>query len=71
MGSLFPLVRFDPIDLAQANDALSRWAHRMGPLNRPYAQQGRAHGLFHGHDLVAVTTTSHLITANVGGVSVT
>ena len=65
--SLFPLIRFDPIDIALANDALAAWGHRMGPLERPFQSFDRAHGLFHGDHLVAVTVTSSLICAQVGG----
>lgn len=65
--SLFPLIRFDPITSGQTNDALERWSHRMGPLNRPFQSIDRYHGLFHTEQLVAVVTTSSLICARVGG----
>lgn len=65
--SLFPLIHFDPISVAQANSALTVWGHRMGPLERPFQSIDRAHGLFHGDQLVAVTVTSTLICARVGG----
>lgn len=64
--SLFPLIRFDPIDEDQANDALRRWEHRMGPVERPY-DSPRVHGLFHAEQLVALTYTSTLIRECVGG----
>ena len=64
---MFPLVRFDPISIAVANDGLTAWAHRMGPLNRPFQSSDTGHGLFHGDELVACTTTSTLMTRNIGG----
>jgi hypothetical protein len=65
--SMFPLVRFDPLDIERANVGLREWGHKMGPLNRPFQSLDLAHGLFHGDELVGVATTSTLITANIGG----
>jgi len=64
--SFFPLVTFDSISLGEANDCLSRWGHRMGPLVRPMLAPS-AHALFHGGRPVAVCTTSCLIGERVGG----
>lgn len=61
-----PIVSFEPITLAAANEKLSEWGHKMGPLHR--GNQGAiCHGLFSGSELVAVTTVSPLIAPNVGG----
>ena len=65
--SLFPLVRFDPICVGQANEGLLAWGHKMGPLNRPFQSLELAHGLFHGDELVGVVTTSTLVRPNIGG----
>jgi len=65
MSMLFPLARFDAVDLLQANELLSRWKHKMGPLNR--GNQGAwCHALIHGDEPVAVTTASYLIAPVVG-----
>lgn len=64
---MFPMVRFDPISIGVANDGLVAWAHKMGPLNRPFQSLDLGHGLFHGDDLVACTTTSTLMNRNIGG----
>lgn len=67
-GSLFDtsIVRSAAINLPDANHALVRWAHKMGPLHRGN-QSATCHGLFHMEDLVAVTTVSTLIAPVVGG----
>lgn len=65
--TLFPLVRFDPLSVGEANAGLEAWGHRMGPLNRPGQSLDLAHGLFHGDRLVACVTTSTLIRPNIGG----
>jgi antitoxin VapB len=65
--SLFPLIRFDSIPPDQANDALRRWGHRMGAVERPYDNTPWVHGLFHAEQLVALTYTSTLIREHVGG----
>ena len=63
---LKPLVRFDPVELPEANRLLEAWAHKIGPLKR--GNQGAlCHALYHGPDAVAVTTASNLIAPNVGG----
>lgn len=68
MKTLFDLsiVSFSKIELDEANDALLRWGHKMGALHR--GNQGAiCHGVFHGDELVAVTTVSTLIASVVGG----
>lgn len=71
--SLFPLVEFGPIELADANAFLVRNGHKMGPLNRPMngtlASGGgnEAHGLHHDGQLVGVVTTSTLQAEKVAG----
>lgn len=70
---LFPLVTFDEIPLADANRCLVEWGHKMGAINRPMNGSvtsgggDTAHGLKFEDKLVAVTTTSSLITPNVAG----
>lgn len=63
---MFPTVAFTLTTLAQANELLSLWQHKMGPLNR--GDQGAiCHVLLHDGRPVAVTTASNLIASNVGG----
>lgn len=64
--TMFSMVRFDPISLDRANECLSLWGHRMGPLRRGN-QRGWCHALIHNDRAVAVTTTSTLIAPVVGG----
>lgn len=60
------VVVFAEISLQQANEALTEWGHRMGPLAR--GNQGAiCHGLYSGMELMAVTTVSTLITPVVDG----
>lgn len=69
--SLFPLVHFDEIDLSEANQLLTAWGHRNGPINRPMNGSvisgggDTAHALFHEGQPLAVTITSTLICPNV------
>lgn len=64
--NLFPLVTFDEVSLAEANDMLRKWAHKMGPLKR--GNQGAwCHALNHDGRSVAITTASYLISSRVGG----
>lgn len=71
--SLFPLSVFDEIPLHEANTALVQWGHKMGPINRPMNGSvtsgggDTAHGLKFCGELVAVVTTSSLISPNVAG----
>jgi len=63
-SSFMPLVRFDRIDLKDANNLLVEWSHKMGKLER--GNQGAiCYALFHNDQPVALTTTSHLISPNV------
>jgi antitoxin VapB len=66
MTSLLPLVTFDSISLGRANECLTAWGHRMGPLQRGN-QRGWHFALFFGGKPVAVTMTSTLIRECVGG----
>lgn len=66
MNSLLPIVAFDSVSLAQANEKLSEWGHKMGEIHRGN-QSGWNHALFHGNEIVAVTTTNTLIRECVGG----
>ena len=65
--SLFPFVSFDSVPLAVANECLTMWGHRMGPLSRPMGGDVAVHALMHEGRPVAVVTTSTLIRERVGG----
>jgi hypothetical protein len=64
-----PIAHLAEIDLADANAALVRWGHRMGPCVRPYGQMTRAHGLYQHDRLVAVTITAPLVRETCGGLT--
>jgi antitoxin VapB len=64
---MFPLVSFDHIPLAQANECLVKWGHRMGALHRPFDREWWHYALFAGDRPVAVAMTSPLIREHVGG----
>jgi|ERR1019366_131020 hypothetical protein len=68
MTCLFPIVSFCAIPLAEANELLVAWGHKMGPLCRPQfgVSADVCHGLYYGADAVAVTTSSRLISASLG-----
>ena len=63
---MFPLVSFDEISLAEANEWLTRWEHKMGPLERGN-QSALCHALLHDGIPIAVVCQSTLISSNVGG----
>src|SRR6201988_4985597 len=58
-------VPFEPIDMDLANECLGSWAHKMGPLKRPYLNV--AHALIDDGYLQAVVTHSTLIRDHGGG----
>ncbi|MGA0604925.1 hypothetical protein ACO2Q0_02910 [Phenylobacterium sp. VNQ135] len=62
-----PLISFDVIGLDELNWCLTKWGHKMGPINRPTPTL--AHGLRHRGELVAVTSTDHLMAAAVQGLT--
>lgn len=63
---LFGFVGFEQVSLAEANERLVAWGHKMGALNR--GNQGAlCHGLIHEGKIVAVTTASTTIAPVVGG----
>ena len=63
---LIPLVTFEEVSLALANDRLVRWGHKMGPLERANVS-GVHYALMHNGRPVAVACTSTLIRPHVGG----
>lgn len=63
---MLPFIAFDSIPLDVANDCLTRWGHRMGPVCRPMGALTQ-HALLLEGAPVAVVTTSTLIRQNVGG----
>lgn len=64
---LIPLLWFDSISLGAANQLLTLWGHRMGPLRRPMGGDF-AHALVHCEEgPVVIITTSTLIRDGVGG----
>jgi len=65
--SLFPLVSFDSIDLAEANRMLMAWGHRMGPMERPEYAETPHFALFHDGKPVAVAMAATLVRDHVGG----
>lgn len=63
--SLFPLARFEVIDLDEGNRALSAWAHFLGPFDRPFGYQ--VFGLFMNDELVSVAISASTINATCAG----
>jgi hypothetical protein len=63
--SLFPIAVFQECTVADANELLVRWRHKMGALERP-KYGDLAHVLLHEGDAVAVATTSTLIRTHAG-----
>jgi hypothetical protein len=63
--SLFPLARFEVIELSEANRALIAWAHFLGQFDRPFGYQ--AFGLFLGDALVSVAISGSTINATCAG----
>lgn len=63
---MFPVASFDTISLAAANELLSRWEHKMGPLERGN-QSGCHYALYQNGDPVAIAMMSTLIRECVGG----
>lgn len=62
---LFPFVAFEQVQLAEANEMLIAWGHKMGALKR--GNQGAlCHALEHEGKPMAVTTASNLIADSVG-----
>jgi antitoxin VapB len=64
---LEPLIAYDAITRDECNDALRRWAHRMGPVERPDTGVARFHGLRHDGRLIAVTASDALIAETCAG----
>lgn len=65
--SMFPIATFDATNLAAANDLLTAWGHRIGPLERGNSGAQHCHILASHGDPVAVVCTSSLIRECVGG----
>ena len=59
------MVTFEPVQLAEANEMLAAWGHKMGPCVRGNAR-GWSHALIHEGKPVAVTITATLIREAVG-----
>lgn len=64
---LLPPVTFERVTLAEANDCLLTWGHRMGPLARGDADHMEHYALRHEGRAVAVAMTSRLVRECVGG----
>lgn len=62
-----PLIAFDVISLAEINECLIVWGHRMGPLQRPNFGRGRCYGLRHLGQLVAVAAHDQMIAPETCG----
>lgn len=63
---MFPLVTFEQVTRAVANDCLVEWGHRMGPLERGNVA-GTHFALLHDGRPVAVAMAASLIRSCVGG----
>lgn len=63
---LFPIVAFDAISMDEGNQLLTKWGHKMGPMNRPIGIQ-KAHALMHNGKPVAVCMTADIVRETVGG----
>lgn len=63
-----PIMHMAEIPLTEANGALARWEHKMGPCNRPNGTVW-AHGLFHCGELAAVTVTAGLVRETCAGLT--
>ncbi|HTI81807.1 MAG TPA: hypothetical protein VL614_15265 [Acetobacteraceae bacterium] len=63
-----PIALLEAIDVADANAALVRWGHKMGPCNRPNGHMW-AQGLFAHGELVGVAISSALISATCAGLT--
>lgn len=63
--SLFPLARFEAIDLVEANSSLVAWAHFLGAFDRPFGYQ--AYGLFLSDALVSIAVSASTINPTCGG----
>ena len=61
-----PIARLEAIPLAQLNEHLVEWGHRMGPWRRP-TFRGWFHGLYHHDTCVAVTAAGDLIRERCAG----
>ena len=64
-----PLASFEPISIEHLNCCLLAWGHKMGPLERPFAQLDRAYGLFHEGRCVGVAATSPLVRETAAGLT--
>lgn len=59
MTSLFPIVGWSRIENVEADAALSRWKHYLGPCNRPFGKI--SFGLFHFDELVSVAVAATIV----------
>jgi len=66
MSFLEPLGSFDLIDREEANEALVRWGHRMGAINRPLYRAPIDFGLRKKGELLAVACSDTLIRETCG-----
>jgi hypothetical protein len=60
-----PLLAVEPITIDSANDLLVQWNHRLGPVTRPFRQEGYA--LLVGGNPVSVATSGSIIHGPVAG----
>lgn len=63
---MFPVCTFEHIEIAEANELLVNWKHKMGPICRPQFSSDEAHVLRHVGRPVALTVVSTLIPAHMG-----
>lgn len=60
-----PLAGVYPIDVAEANEFIALWGHDLGPVNRPFRQEGYALEVA-GH-VVSVSTSGSIVNGPVAG----
>lgn len=60
-----PIMALYPITLDEANALLERWAHKLGPVDRPFHQE--AYALEVGQRRIAVATSGSIVNGPVAG----
>lgn len=67
VSTLFPVATFEQIDLPEANALLTRWGHKMGPMQRPEFASIPLHVLLNGGRPMALAMAAPLVREHVGG----
>lgn len=66
-AAMFPVAEFNPVGLGYANELLTEWGHRMGPLERGNSAALHCHVLRVHGEAIGLACTSSLIRERVGG----